>query len=367
TLFDVREGRCSRGIYGSLVKANSPDFDYILLIDSEGLLSIERGDREYDRLLILFCLAISHVVIINMTGDMNEALKGMLTLCAESLKQLGVAHVPQPIVHFVLNQRADLNLQHHETAIRRICTDMKNLELSTIIDIREETFHTLPSAFKKECPLSDMLSSVYVNRTEPDFIKRVQQLCVHVIESAQQCFKRTKENEQFTDPAQWIRFTTTIFDIIQKFPDLTYFKDINERRQDNEIREHIKKQMAQIFTAEYRQELVSDSSNKTERQIEETFQVIFDKHYNDLYEKLENVLKIVKASDTIRERTRQFFKTQIIETKNAWQTACIMVTDKKKMEALVRDGAEDLRHLIDQTINDEQQNNVRTTKENADA
>ncbi|CAF3905257.1 unnamed protein product, partial [Didymodactylos carnosus] len=77
---------------------------------------------------------------------------------------------------------------------------------------------------------------------------------------------------QFTDPAQWIRFTTTIFDIIQKFPDLTYFKDINERRQDNEIREHIKKQTARIFTAEYRQELVNDSSNKTERQIEETFQ-----------------------------------------------------------------------------------------------
>ncbi|CAF4546021.1 unnamed protein product, partial [Didymodactylos carnosus] len=59
TLFDVREGRCTRGIYGSLVKliksnqnsnntlgrtlsAEIPDIDYIMLIDTEGLLSIEK-------------------------------------------------------------------------------------------------------------------------------------------------------------------------------------------------------------------------------------------------------------------------------------------------------------------------------------
>ncbi|CAF1185495.1 unnamed protein product, partial [Didymodactylos carnosus] len=48
TLFDVREGQCIYDTYDSVVKANSSDFDYILLIDSGGLLSIERGDREYD-------------------------------------------------------------------------------------------------------------------------------------------------------------------------------------------------------------------------------------------------------------------------------------------------------------------------------
>ncbi|CAF4562865.1 unnamed protein product, partial [Didymodactylos carnosus] len=88
TLFDVREGRCTRGIYGSLVKINklnqmtenifkkyshdeTADIDYIMLIDTEGLLSIEKGDKEYDRRLVLFCLAISHLVIVNMMGDIN--------------------------------------------------------------------------------------------------------------------------------------------------------------------------------------------------------------------------------------------------------------------------------------------------------
>ena len=87
TLFDVREGRCTRGIYGTLVKLDKsnktvntemPDIDYIMLIDTEGLLSIEKSDSEYDRRLVLFCLAVSHLVIVNMMGDVNETLKDML-------------------------------------------------------------------------------------------------------------------------------------------------------------------------------------------------------------------------------------------------------------------------------------------------
>ena len=107
TLFDVREGRCTRGIYASLVKLDKSDgiiksftkksqhdeisdVNYIMLIDTEGLLSIEKGDQEYGRRLVLFSLAISHLVIVNMMGDINETLKDMLTLCVDSLKQIGV-------------------------------------------------------------------------------------------------------------------------------------------------------------------------------------------------------------------------------------------------------------------------------------
>ncbi|CAF1657190.1 unnamed protein product, partial [Adineta ricciae] len=69
TLFDVRDGRCTRGVYGSLVKTNRTDFEYIMLIDTEGLLGIEGQNTEYDRRIVLFCLAVSHVVILNMRGE----------------------------------------------------------------------------------------------------------------------------------------------------------------------------------------------------------------------------------------------------------------------------------------------------------
>ncbi|CAF1177923.1 unnamed protein product, partial [Didymodactylos carnosus] len=348
TLFDVREGRCTRGIYASLVQSNSASFDYIMLIDTEGLLSIEKDDKEYDRRLVLFCLAVSHVVIVNLLGDMNETLKDMLTLCADSLKQLDVSKVPQPIIHFVLNQKADLNLEHHSTAIDKIVKDMKNLELSNMIDIRKETFHTLPNAYKSENLSNDTYLPTLV-RTEPSFIERVQVLCGEVINSANVCLERC--GEQFYDPPQWLKFASNIFDTIQKFPDLTYFKDITERRQDNEVREHIRQRFESLFTTKYRQQLIDESTNRTERQIEERFQIVFQQHNDELDKDLEIILKLVKASDTVRERTRRFFKTQIYETKNAWQASCLMATDKKKMESLVRDGAEEMRLLIDQIVN----------------
>ena len=66
--FSVSDGRCTRGIYGSFIRAtgeSANEFDYFLVLDTEGLQSIEKGDREYDRKLILFAFAVSNVVIFN--------------------------------------------------------------------------------------------------------------------------------------------------------------------------------------------------------------------------------------------------------------------------------------------------------------
>ncbi|CAF0880932.1 unnamed protein product, partial [Adineta ricciae] len=111
TLFDVRDGRCTRGVYGSLVKTNRTDFEYIMLIDTEGLLGIEGRNIEYDRRIVLFCLAVSHVVILNMRGEISKPIETILTLCAESLNKMGITHMPAPTVHFVLNQQADPNIE----------------------------------------------------------------------------------------------------------------------------------------------------------------------------------------------------------------------------------------------------------------
>ena len=197
TLFEVREGRCTRGVYGSFVRCNRiPGIEYIMLIDTEGLLSIEKADKEYDRRLVLFCLAVSHLVIVNMLGDINETLKDMLTLCTDSLKELGVGKVPQPTVHFVLNQKADPNIKNHLEAINKIISDLKDQNLSETIDIGTKTFHTLPSAFKRE-RLSNDTSGPCLLRTEPDFIELTQKLVSKITRSAKQCYDRGG-NDNFT-------------------------------------------------------------------------------------------------------------------------------------------------------------------------
>ncbi|CAF3876452.1 unnamed protein product [Rotaria sp. Silwood1] len=365
TLFDVREGRCTRGIYGSLVKINksdqmiknilktngngkTADIDYIMLIDTEGLLSIEKDDKEYGRRLVLFCLAVSHLVIVNMTGDINETLKDMLTLCADSLKQIGVNTANQPIVHFVLNQRADPNLKNHMQAILKIIGDLKEKRLAEVIDISSETFHTLPSAFKKERISTADTNSPCLLRTEPDFIERTQELCEKIIQSAKLSYERTVNI--FSDPPQWLRIAVNIFDTLQKFPDLTYFKDINERRQDDQIRKTIGDLIAKKLSSTYCETIIRDTCHLTEHEIRQHFQVRFNIHQDEFDNDLENLFKVTNASDRIRDRCRQFLKRQITEFCNAWCTAAIQAHDHKQMESLVRDGSADLRHLIDDII-----------------
>ncbi|CAF0821507.1 unnamed protein product [Didymodactylos carnosus] len=350
-LFDVREGRCTRGVYGSFIKLSTPDYDAVLLIDTEGLLGIQKDDKEYDRQLVLFCLAVSHVVIVNMIGELTGTLKDMLTLCADSLKQLGVNKVPQPILHFVINQKADLDMKHHTIAIEKIIADIENLDLGEIVNIRKDMFHTLPSAYKKDYPSNDTKLPGVI-RTELDFIERSQALCEHVMSSACQSAKQC--DVRFTNPCQWLRFATNVFDTLKKFPDLTYFNDVSERRQDRDIRDYIQTQIKQTFTTECKQSLIDESTNKSEQQIEDEFQTIFQSYIDKLNSNLDAQLKIIKASVAVKDRSRNFLKTQICETKIAWKTACVRVIDRQRMELLIQQGSAELKALIDEIIKEEQ-------------
>jgi uncharacterized protein YegL/GTPase SAR1 family protein len=358
TLFDARDGRCTRGIYGSFVKSNFSNFDYVLLIDTEGLMGIERGEKEFDRRLVLFCLAVSHVVIINIIGEINDTLKDMLTLCADTLKQIGVSIVPQPKIHFVLNQKADLNIENSRISIEKIRTDIIKLGLDKMVDICKENFHTLPSAFKKERVGNDTrLPSVIL--TETDFINYVQDLCGTITESGTQPLSRSQE--YFCDPLQWLNFANTIFDTLQKFSDLTYFRDINERQQDSKVRSYIKNKLTQIFSFEYKTQLIEETTNYTEDEIRNVLHAKEVKISDDMQQELENELKISKASDTIRDRSRQFLKAQITAMFIAIRSSAVMNMERKKIIRLVQDGEGELKRLIEETI----ANGTLTTETNA--
>ncbi|CAF4348081.1 unnamed protein product, partial [Didymodactylos carnosus] len=185
-------------------------------------------------------------------------------------------------------------------------------------------------------------------RTEPDFIERTQQLCEKILESAKSSYGRS--GDTFSNPPKWLRTAVTIFDTLQKFPDLTYFKDINERRQDDQIRKYIGDLISNRLSATYRENMIKDTCELTENEIRKNFQAQFDVHQNDFDNDLENIFKFTNASERIRERCRQFLKRQVTEICNVWCTAAIQTHDKKQMKRLVRDGSDDLRHLIEDII-----------------
>ena len=46
----------------------------ILILDSEGLFSIERDDAKFDRSLAIFCMTVSNMLLINIKGELSSEI-----------------------------------------------------------------------------------------------------------------------------------------------------------------------------------------------------------------------------------------------------------------------------------------------------
>ena len=94
-------GRCTKGIYGTLLTHRDTG-KYVLLLDTEGMLSIIRNDPTFDRKVAMFCLAMSDIVIINVHGEVNKSMSNLLEICTKASEKLGKLRTT-PIVEVVLN------------------------------------------------------------------------------------------------------------------------------------------------------------------------------------------------------------------------------------------------------------------------
>ena len=104
--FLTSAGRCTKGIYASLAKLSRPVNcrDQFLILDTEGLDAIERRSLiQFDRTMVLFCLAVSQVVIINVKGDIGREMQNLLQICAYSLNKLKVRRVTSSTVYSSLS------------------------------------------------------------------------------------------------------------------------------------------------------------------------------------------------------------------------------------------------------------------------
>ena len=81
--FHVSDGRCTRGLNAMLLKTDLDDVKEFLILDSEGLFSLEKDNKEYDKHMVIFCFSVSNFVLINMKGELNVEVEEIL---AEAIK-----------------------------------------------------------------------------------------------------------------------------------------------------------------------------------------------------------------------------------------------------------------------------------------
>ena len=350
--FSVSDGRCTRGIYGSFIRAtgeSANEFDYFLVLDTEGLQSIEKGDREYDRKLILFAFAVSNIVILNTKDQITEDFKATLEICVDSLSKIESARVHRPAVYFVMNQKADPNKRGDQEAINKIIDGFTANGLINQLRLDDKKFQTLPSAFNSHTmQIKRPDHELRYCTTAPDFTKRVAAFAKIIIDQA----KQTLNDETFSNIIKWLEFSYLIFDTICNFPDLTYFNTIAARKQQEKLQEFINRKLTSQLSNVSKDRLF-EVAIKNPRAIEND-----EKSLSGIRQYISRIkIQLMKdfgdyisqnaVSAEIKHFQQEFLVSQIEQIKDSWENELRIKLDEASLRREIHTG--EGRKLADHT------------------
>ncbi|XP_053707478.1 up-regulator of cell proliferation-like [Synchiropus splendidus] len=130
--FPVSSGRCTRGAYMLFLKVGEDmqcGFDFILLIDTEGLKSPELAQLddsyEHDNQLATFVIGLSDITIINIAMENATEMKDILQIAVHAF--LRMKHIgKKPICHFVHQNVAGVSAHGKNTDGKKRLLDHLN-------------------------------------------------------------------------------------------------------------------------------------------------------------------------------------------------------------------------------------------------
>ena len=94
--FAVSAGRCTRGVYMQLVHVDEKDnlpFDYVCVIDTEGLRATELGfvDHDHDNELATLVIGLGDVTIMNIKGENYAEMKDVIQIAVHAFLRMKMA------------------------------------------------------------------------------------------------------------------------------------------------------------------------------------------------------------------------------------------------------------------------------------
>lgn len=94
--FAVSAGRCTRGVYVQLmpVESGAFPFDFILVVDTEGLRALELADLKYsrDNELATFVVGLGDITIVNIKGENTTEVQDVLQIVVHAFLRLKLAN-----------------------------------------------------------------------------------------------------------------------------------------------------------------------------------------------------------------------------------------------------------------------------------
>lgn len=93
------------------LRTDDPDTKEILVLDSEGIFSIERSNPNFDKQLVIFCLAVSNLLLINIKGEIGAEVERVLQVAIFALNKISAAKCVnnKARIQFVLRDQTEKN------------------------------------------------------------------------------------------------------------------------------------------------------------------------------------------------------------------------------------------------------------------
>eukprot|EP00118_Oscarella_pearsei_P001779 m.8444 g.8444 ORF g.8444 m.8444 type:complete len:1870 (+) comp20602_c0_seq1:7-5616(+) len=234
--FATRAGRCTRGLYASYMQ--TPELD-LLILDSEGLMSVEGGGRDFDNQVTLMAMACSHVVIINHKGELSRQLQELLEIAVFAMKNLEVARL-QPDILFVLRDQVDrdayatkgqLMLMRQGLTAR---AEKLQVEVNRFVNLNPESLYLLPPAFANELRNGKEFKLPTKLFSNESLQLRQRILKVH----SERVLKQEAETlaEEFSSFHQWLVHARSVWTTISNFgASLLHFENMQQIEQRREV------------------------------------------------------------------------------------------------------------------------------------
>ena len=282
--FITSAGRCTRGVYGSLLELHKPvnGSKLMLLLDTEGIDAAERthistsSSIHFDRSLVLFCLSVSNIVIINLRGELDNEMHELLKICAHSLNHLKIHRTNMPKIIFVLNQNADPSLRERKISLRLLIENLDEnfsdeiehiQKISELIQLTEDDIFTLSSAYEMnrvdEPGKQIFKKRVDIRISSINFALDSSSLRASIFERLGQD-KSDSKRLSVTSLSEWFEMAGDTWSTIMKFQDIVRYKNFKEIQTYDKLKGLIVKLMVDHFYSKKQeiQGIIDQYSNK---------------------------------------------------------------------------------------------------------
>ncbi|CAF0998993.1 unnamed protein product [Adineta steineri] len=179
--FRVSAGRCTIGMYLGIVYHKDLA---IMILDTEGLMSLEESGSIFDSQMITMAILTSHLVLINHNGELSSNLEGLIGISLYTKLQIQLLPF-KPKLLFILRDQMS---RDEKIFLEQLSEFKDNLQTSSNFlkvsiddkcEIKQDNIVVLPSAFNKDFQKEINIIQRWRNQT---FAYEINQLRKYILD-----------------------------------------------------------------------------------------------------------------------------------------------------------------------------------------